>query len=104
MSFALVYIRRLTIFELPPHQNEIEAQHQRRVHVVATRVYLIALILSLTLVGLYSWWDGEIIFVTVQHPSREQFNSLPAHTECPCSTIALYYADLTSFRPVFHQV
>ena len=104
MSFVWAHFRHLNIFESTPHQNEIEAQHQRRVHVIATRVYLIGLIFSLTLVGLYSWLGDQVIIVTVQQPSREQFNNLPAHTECPCSSIALYYADFTSFSPVFHQV
>jgi hypothetical protein len=75
---------------------------------IATRLYLLLMILSMAVITIYTLSSLRIQIVTIQNPSRMVFEQL--HDEysstitCPCTNIAISYKLFTSLSPKFHPV
>ena len=85
--------------------------HFVRVHrqQLATRYYIILLLLSITIVLLFNSLRMQIRSVTISSPTESIFDHLKTEysstLSCPCSDIALTYSTFLSVRlPVYHQV
>ena len=74
----------------------------------STRLYLFLLIFSILILVIYTSFQNETVFVTVQSPSLETFTKLqlkyPNILKCPCSQIAVKYEHFLHLEPIYHQV
>ncbi|UJR38833.1 hypothetical protein I4U23_031498 [Adineta vaga] len=104
MSLLKNYLRTLNFFEPKPNSDERESEQQRRWNIIATRIYLLILIIALIIVALISWMDSQTIIVTLEHPTEEQFKTLPIDVQCPCSQVSISYGDFTSIQTIFHPI
>jgi hypothetical protein len=96
------YIITLNLFR-PLEVAEVEDDHQRRSNIIATRIFLILLFVSLLGLILAITLNLQTINVTISHPTQEQYESLPNPT-CSCSQSSLSYDQFFSSQPSFHQV
>ena len=104
LSSFKTYLCSLNVFEESSPTNEPVDQQQQRSNIIATRVYFVVLIFVLIFLGVYLSSSSQIIIVTVDYPSEEQYNTLPRDVQCVCSHISLPYDKFTSLQPILHQV
>jgi hypothetical protein len=98
------YLLNLNFFESSDDNTDREDEHQRRSNIIATRVYLIVLVLALIIITLIFALSLQTVIVTVEHPSKLQFEILPPNAHCPCSRMSIPYGEFTSIQWTFHQV
>jgi hypothetical protein len=104
MSSVKNYLLNLNLFESSDDSVDREDEHRRRSNIIATRVYLIVLALALITLSLVSWLTLRTTIVTVEYPSKVQFEALPFDAHCPCSRMSIAYGEFTSIQSTFHQV
>ena len=75
---------------------------------IATRIYLALLALSLTTIALFLELDQQTHSFIVRYPTEETFLSLrtryPATLSCPCSRMAVSYSTFLTMEPIYHQI
>lgn len=98
------YLIGLNIFGPSTISNERENVQHHRWNIIATRLYFLILFIILLSVAAVSWLSTELAIITIQYPSKEEFEYLPYDTQCPCSRGSVSYGDFTSLEPTFHQV
>ena len=98
------YLLNLNIFAVSDDSGEREDEQQRRSNIIATRVYVLILTLVLVDVALISWMSSERTMMTIEHPTRQQFEALPIEAKCPCSRVSILYEEFISINATFHQV
>ncbi|CAF1503361.1 unnamed protein product [Adineta ricciae] len=104
MSSLKKYLSNLNFFEPSPESNAGEDEHQRRTNIISTRVYLLTLILLLLLYAVVLYYIPLTTTITIQYPTKEQFEELPSDVNCPCSHISISHGEFTSIEAHFHQV
>ena len=81
---------------------------EERVGILATRLYLILVLIGLLALGFYTSLVMRTQIRTIADPSLGQFeelNSLHASTlSCPCSRFSMSYARIMSLAPRYHQI
>ena len=81
---------------------------EERVGILATRLYLILVLIGLLILGFYTSLVMRTQIRTITDPSLDQFeelNSLHASTlSCPCSRFSMSYARIMSLAPRYHQI
>ena len=98
------YFLNLNHFESSNDDVEQVDEHQRRTNIISTRIYLILLLLTLIILTIVAWLTVETTVITIENPSKSQFESLPFDAYCPCSRISILYSEFTSIEATFHQV
>ena len=98
------YLLNLNFFEESSDDNEPVNERLQQSNIIATRVYLVMLFLILIFLGIYFSLSSEIIIITVQNPTEEQFHALPRDAQCLCSQISVPYGEFTSLQPTLHEV
>jgi hypothetical protein len=96
----------LNLFEsIPPSQDEniIRQQHY------STRVYLILLFISLSILILFTSLRIQTITVTTKMPTLAQFTDLydkyPLTLNCPCNQTTMKYNQfILSIKPQYHEI
>ena len=75
---------------------------------ISTRVYLVALLLTLSIITVYLLLPFRVQAVTIENPSQTIFEKLhdkyPSTLQCPCSQIVNPYELFTSISPTYHPV
>lgn len=75
---------------------------------IVTRVFLVCVGMSLTVFGFFTLLSTQTKLITVSNPSRVDFEhlwELYSNTlQCPCSEIAIAYADILAIHTSFHQL
>ncbi|CAF5019105.1 unnamed protein product, partial [Rotaria sp. Silwood1] len=104
MSSLKNYLRNLNFFSSDLDTNAREDEQQRSNNIIATRVYLIVLLISLISIGIFIWVNSYITTVTLKYLTKEQLKNLPVGTKCPCSRISISYGEFTSLEPTYHQI
>ena len=104
MSSVINYLRTLNLFQPSNDHTTQEDEHNRRSNLIATRVYLSTLTLTLIILALFFWLTPEIINVIDEYPTRAQFSLLPFDARCPCSHLTISYGAFISIQASFHQV
>ncbi|CAF3933979.1 unnamed protein product [Rotaria sp. Silwood1] len=104
MSSLKNYLCNLISFAPAPDSNEREDEQQRLSNIIATRVYLIVLLISLISIGIFLWISPYMTTVTLEYLTKEQLKSLPIGIQCPCSRISISYGEFTSLDPNYHQI
>ncbi|CAF1319758.1 unnamed protein product [Adineta ricciae] len=97
-------IKRLNLFKNINDRTENSIKQQT----IVTRVYLTLLIGSILILVLFNSLSTQIITLTKQNPSLNDYNHLKKFysdtLECPCSIMTISYQKLISFSPVLHQI
>ncbi|CAF5059764.1 unnamed protein product, partial [Rotaria sp. Silwood1] len=104
MSSLKNYLCNLNFFAPTPDSNEIEDEQERRSNIIATRVYLIVLLLSLISISIFAWASLKTTAVTLKYLTKEQLKSLPIGVQCPCSRISISYNEFTLLEPIYHEI
>jgi len=75
---------------------------------ISTRIYLLFVCLSVTILIIFSSLQMQIQNITVEHPSQETYEHLrnihSTALQCPCSQIAINYGSFVSLSPKYHPV
>ncbi|CAF0751968.1 unnamed protein product [Adineta steineri] len=98
------YLRNLNVFPPSSNSEELEDDTQHQSNIVATRIFILTLILSLFGISIALLLMYQTTMITINHPTREQFELLPKNAKCSCSRISFSYGKFTSLQTNFHQV
>ena len=101
------FVIHLNIF--PPwtfgsHVDQATSEHLRR---VTTRLYIVLLVLTLSILSLYTFIRPLAITKVVEKPTLQSFTSLLRYADtlnCPCSSISNRYSTFVKIQPSFHAV
>ncbi|CAF1086134.1 unnamed protein product [Adineta steineri] len=104
MNAIKTYFINLNLFEPDPDSGEREDELKRRSNIIATRIYLIVLILTLTAIAIGLRSTSETTIITLEYPTKDQLASLTFDNQCPCSRSSLSYDKFILMQPIFHQV
>ena len=104
MSTLKTWLINLNIFKPAPNSGKTEDHHERRMNIIATRIYLPILTLALILIGIYFRLVLRTGIITIRNPNAKIFETVPVHAQCPCSQISLWHDEFTSWQPIFHQI
>ncbi|UJR17114.1 hypothetical protein I4U23_004010 [Adineta vaga] len=105
MSSLKRYLLTLNIFEKNnSNENEQQDDQREKSNIIATRVFIIVLILSLCETGFLLFITKQETLITIEYPTIQQFENLPSNTHCSCSHISIPYGKFTSIQTIFHQV
>ena len=98
------FLRSLNVFEDVEERTEWHLFNQR----LATRVFIITIILTTSVLLIYTALYESTRTVTVRSPTIENYLSLQAKysqtLNCPCTSISNEYKHFLSFKPTFHQI
>ncbi|CAF4078004.1 unnamed protein product [Adineta steineri] len=98
------YLRNLNVFPPSSNSEELEDDIQHQSNIIATRIFILTLILSLFGISIALLLMYQTTMITINHPTREQFELLPKNAKCSCSRISFSYGKFTSLQTNFHQV
>ncbi|CAF1134851.1 unnamed protein product [Adineta ricciae] len=97
-------LKQLNLFKNINHRSENDIQQQR----ITTRIYLVLLIGSISVLCLFNSLSTEIVTTTISNPSLttyKSFESIYSTTlQCPCANKTMTFGTFLSFSPVFHQI
>ncbi|CAF1013972.1 unnamed protein product [Adineta ricciae] len=97
-------IQQVNLYKHIEKRSEEDIRKQRLI----TRVYLILLAVSFTILLIFTSLSTEIVTITESNPSLLTYEELQiVHTntlQCPCSTTTIPYENFLSLSPVLHQV
>ncbi|CAF4230900.1 unnamed protein product, partial [Adineta steineri] len=76
--------------------------------VLATRLYIILLLVSICIIILFSYSSNQVFNETITNPSEEEYVKLEekysATLTCPCTQISIPYQDLITTQVKYHQI
>ncbi|CAF3148258.1 unnamed protein product [Rotaria sp. Silwood2] len=79
-----------------------------RCELMSTRLYIILLIISISIIIFYTVFSTTMIHKTIQLPSQEQYEELEKQysttLKCSCTNISISYGDFFQISPVYHQI
>ena len=104
LSLLKTHLFNLNLFEEPGNNDESKDNQQRHSRIIASRVYLVSLTCTLISIALVWWLRPQITIITVEQPTKDQFESIPVNAQCPCSRVSLSYGEFSSIQVSFHQV
>ncbi|CAF1186813.1 unnamed protein product [Adineta steineri] len=104
MSSLKKYFLNLNLFSPSSDSNEQENDQQRRWNIIGTRICIILIVIILFTIGLILSLLEQSTMVTIQNPTKEQFEHLPTNAKCSCSHISISYGKFMSLNTSFHQV
>ena len=94
----------LNLFAPALDSNEVESDQERRWNIIATRIYIIILLLALFFIGAIFALIDQTTIATMKYPTKEQYEALPKDAQCACSRISLLHGKFTALETNFHQV
>ncbi|CAF0824759.1 unnamed protein product [Adineta steineri] len=76
--------------------------------ILATRLYIISLLISIYVIILFSYSPNEIFNETIINPSEQEYEKLDekysSALTCPCTQISIPYEDLITIEVKYHQI
>ncbi|UJR17463.1 hypothetical protein I4U23_004358 [Adineta vaga] len=97
-------MKKLNLFKHIEQRTEDNIKQQR----IITRIYLILLAGSFTVILIFTSLSTDIVTITESNPSLTTYNNLQVlHSNtlrCPCSTTILPYEKFLTLSPILHQV
>ncbi len=114
MSFKLFCLavtkhvhRTIYTFNIFSSHNENDPEDER-VGIIATRLYILFLLIGLLILGFYTSLVKHTQTHTVSFPSLAEFEKLKhlnlSNLICPCSRFSMSYARIVSIAPRYHQI
>ncbi|CAF1500919.1 unnamed protein product, partial [Adineta steineri] len=106
---TLIYTKLvdLNMFPLWTFGSDTNRITAKRFGQMATRLYILLLMISFTIVALYTIIQPQLITKTFSNPSLNLYNNLVQKHEttlqCQCSSISSTYDHYVEITPVFHQ-
>lgn len=98
------FLRSLNFFEDVEERTEWHLFNQR----LATRVFIIAIILIMSVLLIYTAWYETTKTINIHRPTIETYLNLQSKysqtLHCPCTSISNAYKHFISFQPTFHQI
>ncbi|CAF5049793.1 unnamed protein product, partial [Rotaria sp. Silwood1] len=83
-------------------------QHQINYQKIATRFYLLFLLILLIVFSFYLLLNEDLQQTTIHQPLEFQYKQLEelysSNLYCPCSTVSMSYSTFMTIEPYFHQV
>jgi len=105
MTTLKTYLSTASIFNSSTDKtDEVSVTQERRSNIIATRIFLIVLVLVLIALIIAYGLNIRTTIVTIQHPKKNQFQHLPSNAHCSCSRISIPYREFISIETTFHQV
>ena len=100
-SNAIKQVLRINIFRSLDSHTAYDVRNEFR----STRLYIIALIISVGILVEYSFFTVTVKTNTLDTPSLEKITELENRTlVCPCSTSVIPYGTFLSVAPIFHPI
>ena len=97
------YFLQLNLFE-----KEFYRERHTRAQLMSTRIYIVSLVCSLSLVGIASALIVRMVEKTDESPSQVTFEHLmkdySADLQCPCSQLGIAYRTFTRVEVHLHRV
>ena len=82
--------------------------HDLRTAIIATRLYIIILTITVFILALFTALDQKTQTITVQNPSQDVFQKLyldySATLQCPCSQVEILYETFINISYNLHPV
>jgi hypothetical protein len=114
MSFKLFYLavtkhvhRTIYTFNIFSSHNKNDPEEER-VGIIATRLYILLLLIGLLILGFYTSLVKHPQSHTVSFPSLAKFENLKnlhlSNLICPCSRLSMSYGRIISIAPRYHQI
>ena len=104
----LFHQAKVSLVELNLFDNHLNDPLEIRRGRSGTRLYLLLLTVSITVIVIYTFFSSRTVTKTIESPSLYQYELLqgqyPDTLYCPCSVISVPYADLMQITPIYHQV
>jgi hypothetical protein len=108
LNFLYSTLIHLNIFTRASFGGNIDREKAKSFGHLATRLYIILLILGFVVLFINTAIKPEILTKTIANPSFDTFNDLfRDHSDtlqCPCSSISTTYDQFIEISPIFHQV
>ncbi|CAF3911936.1 unnamed protein product, partial [Adineta steineri] len=107
---TLIYTKLidLNMFSLWTFGSDTNRMIAKRLGQMATRLYILLLMISFTIVALYTIIQPQLITKTFSNPSFNLYNNLVQKhgttLQCQCSSISSTYNHYVEITPIFHQV
>ena len=96
------------MFPLHTFGSNVDRMRAKYLAQLATRLYIVLLIIGLAILTLYSVIQPRLITKPFKEPSFEVYNRLMHdHSDtlkCPCSFVSSIYDRYIKMEPKFHQV
>lgn len=104
-------LRKINVFLIQfTMYNDSQDHDQERIRQgrVATRLYLVLMIIATFILVLYTTQSTQTISVNVQNPTQEQYEKMQEYhsstLKCPCTTISIPYKNFLQIVPTYHQL
>ena len=98
----------LNVFSVSTFGSNIDRLKAKHFGGLATRLYVILLIVCFIVLGLYNVSQPQTMTKTFDKPSLNTYNNLILNhndtLQCPCSSISSMYTHFIDIQPIFHQV
>ncbi|CAF3993155.1 unnamed protein product, partial [Adineta steineri] len=107
---TLIYTKLidLNMFSLWTFGSDTNRMIAKRLGQMATRLYILLLIISFTIIALYTIIQPQLLTKTFDNPSFNLYNNLVQKhgttLQCQCSSISSTYNHYVEIAPEFHQV
>lgn len=98
----------LNVFPIRTFGSNLDRATAKRSGQLATRLYIVLLIIGFTILGLYTIARPESLTKNFMQPSFAVYENLVLDhndtLQCACSSISSIYARFISIKPKFHPV
>ncbi|CAF4227799.1 unnamed protein product, partial [Adineta steineri] len=102
------YLFRKIWTKLNMFKHHESNEHEERYQRLGTRLYIFILIITLSILSIYILIEKGIHRITILKPTENQYKhfqqSYSNKSICPCSSIAMTYANFVTIQPSYHQV
>ncbi|UJR20241.1 hypothetical protein I4U23_023372 [Adineta vaga] len=108
ITFLFTTLMNMNMFPLRTFSSHIERTKAKYLGQLATRLYILLLIISFVILTIYTIIQPRILTKTYDKPSLNMYHRLLLNHEdtlqCPCSSISSTYDQFITIEPIFHQV
>ena len=98
------FIITLNLFKDPEKESAHDLRNQR----ISTRLFIVLMIITLSVLVLYTSLTIITQTVTIKQPTVNVYTELQTKYSqtliCPCTQISIDYEQFISFDPTFHQI
>lgn len=104
---VLRWSKEINLFVNPENPNE-ECEEEKRIQLIATRIYMLTLTVTLLVLVLYTSVIPRSVSIAIVHPSLNVFQQLEqkysSTLACVCQQTSISYSDFVTIVPKYHQV
>ena len=98
----------INVFPSRKFGNNIDRRTATNLGKQTTRIYIILLIISFTLLGIYTLTQKQILMETFNKPSFHTYKQLEEkygdQLTCSCTSIEIIYGEIINIKSIFHPI